>query len=305
MDKYIFQYLQISFLAIIIFTSCGKKKAKTKNASNSVNGIVLENKYKKGESYIITTTWQEIISSTDPLGMQRKDTIKMENTMHFYVNDVDEKGTANVTGKYESMKMGQFNSSDSSTYGTLEGKMFRRMKNSVLKMKIDKTGAVLELTGANEIYSIGLPDSLIDDDKIMKENINNTLAIFPGKVKVGDRWTRSNEITFGYPCKYLNNYQLKEIKNGMALIELTSDLRPFNNPPYTFFPGGIQLKQTLSGNQKGTIEIDVARGKITRSAYNLIISGTAKGTVQGKEMNMQINTDLRITNLVEFGEKEK
>lgn len=278
-------------------------KIKTKKKDDG--RIEILNKYTKGDIYYVTLNWNEKVTSTDESGNTNTTPFVMESVWKYEVLDVDENGISTIKGNYDRMKMGGFDSEDSSTFNDPSAAMMMGMMKYETIMTLDTRGNVLEVTGAEGMYSFGSPDSLLDDNKIMKENAQNGLGVFPDiPVKVGEKWEKTVDISYGYPCTYKNVYTLKSITNGIALIDVNSTMSPLKNVPPTIFPGGYELYQELSGTQTGTVEIDIEKGKILKSSYQVNIGGTATGKMAGKEMSkMPVATDLKMDYTVQFGEK--
>lgn len=263
--------------------------------------ITLENKYNQDETWSIELTWDEKISSTDSTGKTQIQEIKMESLMDYAVKSVDDKGVATITGRYASMKMGDFDSRDSSTYKSNMAMMYQLMASKEIVIRVDRQGHVLEVKGAEGLYSMGMPNSPLDDNKIMQENIEASLGIFPNKmVKKGDTWDRTYSISFGYPAVYKTTYTLKEVKGNMATIEVDSKLEPNKNAPPTYFPGGVELHQELHGSQSGTIIVDLEKGKITTTDLVLKISGKSTGKMGNMPLDIVMSTELRTQTRVIF-----
>jgi len=285
-----------AFLPFVLLTACG---GNTKETSDE--GYDLLHKATKGETYSIHLDWNEKISSTDSTGNTQLTEIRMENVMDYLVTDVDDKGVATIKGKYASMKMGDFDSKDSSTYKNEMGMMYKLMASKEIVMEIDNKGNVLEVTGAEGMYSMGMPNSPLDDNKIMQENIQGSLGIFPGKkVKKGDTWEKTHAISFGYPCIYHDTYTLKDVKDGMATIELKSEMEPNREALPTYFPGGVELRQELAGTQTGTIVLDIEKGKIMSTDCARKINGKAKGQMGNKPVELVMSVDLKVKTEVKF-----
>ena len=300
------KHLLILFSAsLFLFASCGGGDAKKEDKKTADGKIEILNKYTKGEIFYVTLNWDEKVTSTDEKGNKNTTPITMESLWKYEVLDVDENGISTIKGKYDKMKMGAFDSDDSTTFNDPSAVMMREMMKFEITIEVDTRGNVLELTGAEGMYSFGAPDSLLDDNKIMRENMQNGMGIFPDvPVAVGEKWEKNVNITYGYPCSYKNVYTLKSADNGIAVIDVNSTMTPLKDVPPTVFPGGYELYQELSGTQTGTIEVDIEKGKVLKSSYQVNISGTATGKMAGKEMSkVPIATDLKLDYTVQLGEK--
>lgn len=145
----------------------------------------------------------------------------------------------------------------------------------------------------------------MDENKMMRENMQNALAIFPGKkVKKADSWEKTNEVTFGYPGIYKHTYTLKEVKDGIATIEDRAGIKPNLKAPPSYFPGNLIVRMELYGSQSGTITVDIKRGKILETEQTLKLSGKAKGAMDGKAFENVFSTELKTKTEVKFAEKQ-
>lgn len=290
---------------VLFFIACGGGETGKKEDKKADGKIEILNKYTKGEVYYVTLKWDEKVTSTDESGKENSTPINMESVWKYEVLDVDENGVSTIKGKYDRMKFGGFNSEDSATFNDPSAMMFSGMMKYEITMKLDTRGNVLDLTGADGMYSFGAPDSLLDDNKIMMENLQNAMGVFPDvPVAVGEKWERTVDITYGYPCSYKNEYTLKSADKGVAVIDINSTMSPLKDIKPTIFPGGYELYQELSGTQTGTVEIDIEKGKVLKSVYDVKISGTATGKMAGKEMSkVPLSTELKMEYTVQFGEQ--
>lgn len=291
-----------ALLPLVSLNACSVKETGSEVVTEEIE---LVNTYVKGETYSIQLNWDEKISSTDSTGKTQIQDIKMENVMHYEVKDVDNKGTATISGKYVSMKMGDFDSKDSTTWKSDMAMMYQLMASKEITMKIDRKGHVQSVTGAEGLYSMGVPNSPLDDNKIMQENIEGSIGFFPDKkVKKGDTWERTYAISFGYPCIYHDTYTLKEVRDSMATIEVSSKMEPNKEALPTYFPGGVELHQELNGTQSGTYMVDITKGKITQTDCMLKISGKATGKMGDKPLEIIMSTELGIKTKVIFPGQE-
>lgn len=283
------------FLPVIIMAACTNA-----HKAGNTNPVNLAHKSIKGENYSITTTIAEKISSTDSTGNSQVQENNMESEINYTVADVDTRGVATINGKYASLKWGNFDSKKININSdTAMVNYYNLIAQNQISMWVDTMGHVKKVTGAQGLYSMGIKDSPMDDNKILQETVNNALTIFPGKtVKKGDTWETKNKINYGYPGIYKNTYTLKDIVNGKATIEISSQITPNLLAPPTYFPGNISIRMELNGSQTGTIHVDIEKGKIMATDQTLRLSGKSMGTMAGKPfeniMSVEMTTKTKL-----------
>jgi hypothetical protein len=77
---------------------------------------------------------------------------------------------------------------------------------------------------ANERASVvaSLKESF--NEKVLKDQFNKNLSIIPKKVKVGEKWTTSENADPNGSIKVTSNYVLKSLGNGTAEIAVTGGI---------------------------------------------------------------------------------
>ena len=289
--------LPLLILPALLF-SCGEKKEETKKEEKS-EGYDLSYKFNKDESFLVTLIWDEKITSGGE-GSEATQPIQMNTTYKYVVTGLDESGRADLEIRFDHVRMNEFDSDDSSTFDGMTGQMMAPMMKMVFNTSMDSKGALGDLQGAEGFFTFGMPDSLIDDNKVTRDNLDLNFNFLPNKiVKIGDTWTMEKTISFGYPAIYKFTYTLKEVNNGVARIDVKARLTP-NTAGLTIFPGGVVLKQDLAGTREGNIVFDIEKGRLIEAHYHDVISGMAKGTMNGKEMEMPIATDLKMDYTVAY-----
>jgi hypothetical protein len=281
----------ISFFttALLFIQGCGDKK---ENSDVKDNSFSLAYKFKQGQEFYVLLDWSETVDGKDSLGNGKKDTIKMVTTFKYVVDNVDENGVADMSVTYDHLRMGNFDSDDTTQRNTREGMMFAGMMNYVLKTKIDNKGNVLELTGGDNFYTFGQPDSLVDDNACLKTDLAQFFQILPPTdVKNGATWENSHKVNYGYPGNFTNKYKFVGIEDSIATIEITSVVTP-NGDGMTVFPGGFILRQYFNGSRTCIVKFDMKKGIIASSSYHDLYNGTAAGNANGNKIKINLNVDL-------------
>lgn len=281
----------IPFLLIAILFSCSEEKKEIKEEHKDPSKIELAYHLQQGQVFYVTLDWSETVERKDSLGRGNTDTIIMQSVFKYRVDEVHEDGSVNMTLSYDRMKFGTFDSKDTSTFNTQDAMMFKAMANYVLKAKMDKSGYVYELTGADEFYTMGQPDTIVKDNEVMMTDMNQFFHVIPSTaVKVGDTWSMNTKVNFGYAANFASTYTLKSVINDMATIEVVSEISE-NPEGTTVFPGGFVLKQKLKGKHSSTIQFDLKKGLPVNTISNYQYAGEAKGSMMGRgfKLNTVIN----------------
>ena len=83
------------------------------------------------------------------------------------------------------------------------------------------------------------------------------------KAVVGDKWNKSMELTGAFSMSLATDYTLAEIKDGQARIDMAGQVKPVENPDLIEM-GPMKIRQTMSGTQTGSLQVDSATGLLIR-----------------------------------------
>jgi hypothetical protein len=265
-------------------------------------------KLEKGKTYPLTTYQRDTKTMTDPKGQTMNGTSESTDEMSFTVNDI--KGnvydiTLNLIAKRSSQtSQGKTIVVDTKLPIPKEEdlKMIwninRALTGNKLNMKMDTKGNVISITGFDAVYtkvsnSIGTivkdknqKESVVAslkesfNEKVLKDQFNKNLTIIPKKgVKIGGKWTNSENADASGKIKVTSNYILKSVGNGIAEISVTGGI-PKKTEKQTQGEVTHSLSSELS--QNGTIKFDQNTGWITNQ--NISVKTTQIETISnGKE----------------------
>jgi len=266
-------------------------------------------KLEKGKAYRFRIVEEKKdLKTVDGKDMLRKQVIG--RGIEIIVSDVDDDGNVAAEGKYnwvlikheEGDRVVEFDSDQPKdenpvavVYGPIVGRGFG--------CKLDRLGGVVELSGADEMVAavvatlplpnerakteVGRSISVYFGAEATKEMLSDLLGGRPKEaVAPGGTWTTSSE-PGGSPVITESTWTLKEVRAGIAVLETTSKVSP--DPKAAPVRDGIfSVKMTLSGEQKGTIEIDLETGLPLKGRFERDVSGdiqvtdTTKGVVVRK-----------------------
>ena len=141
--------------------------------------------------------------------------------------------------------------------------------------EIELSGTIKEVNGLEEIISdatapMGDQASMVSEqisgsfgDSGLAKNMEMFTAIMPGKIiKVGDTWTNEQFTASGLPLILRNTYTLKSVTDGMATIEVKSDISVDPAKSSTEIQG-MKASYFLEGDRTGTMQMQVKTGFVT------------------------------------------
>ncbi|MDQ1097052.1 MULTISPECIES: DUF6263 family protein [Chryseobacterium] len=252
-------------------------------------------KLEKGKTYPLTTYQRDVKTMTDPKGKTLNGISESTDEMTFTVNDV--KGnvydiTLNLIAKRNSQtSQGKTVVVDTKQPIPKEDdlKMIwninRALTGNKLSMKMDDKGKVISITGFEPVYTkvanavgtlikdadqkAGIVASLKEtfNEKVLRDQFNKNLTIIPKKgVKIGEKWSTSENADAGGKIKVTSNYVLKSVGNGIAEISVTGGI-PKKTEKQAQGPVTHSLSSELT--QNGTIKFDENTGWITNQNINV------------------------------------
>ncbi|ASW72882.1 hypothetical protein IQ37_05630 [Chryseobacterium piperi] len=265
-------------------------------------------KLEKGKTYPLTTYQRDVKTMTDPQGKTLNGTSESTDEMSFTVNDVKDNVydlTLNLISKRNSQTAdGKTIVVDTKQPIPKEDdlKMIwninRALTSNKLNMKMDTKGNVISITGFDPVYTkvSNAVGTLVKDanqkasvvaslkesfnEKVLKDQFSKNLTIMPKKgVKVGDKWSNTENADPNGKIKVTSNYQLKSVGNGVAEISVTGGI-----PKKTDKQAQGPMTHSISSElvQNGTIKFDENTGWITNQ--NITVKTTQVETISdGKQ----------------------
>ncbi|SIR46064.1 DUF6263 family protein [Chryseobacterium sp. RU33C] len=271
------------------------KVAENPAIKDSAGVITQTFKLEKGKTYPLTTYQRDVKTMTDPQGKSITATSESTDEMNFVVDDI--KGnvyemTLNLVAKRSSQSaQGKTVVVDTKLPLPKEDdlKMIwnvnKALTGNKLQMKMDTKGNVISITGFDAVYTkVGnAVGTLIKDanekasvvaslkqsfnEKVLKDQFHKNLMIIPKKgVKMGEKWSTSENADPSGSVKVTSNYVLKSLGNGAAEIAVTGGI-----PKKTEKKAQGTITHSLSSElvQNGTIKFDESTGWITNQNINV------------------------------------
>ncbi len=261
--------------------------------------VELRLRLKGGESYRLRmTTVQKVLQTIQ--GRRQEMNQTMAVGYRFDVTGVDNGGTASVQITYDSIAFRQegpmgvieYDSDNPPPVVPPLARGFAGIVGMGFSMKVTPEGEVLEVDGAEEMLTemldqLELPQgparasikAILQKefgDQALQELMNIALAIYPDRpVGIGDSWSRRMVISRGFPMVVENTWTLKSRKDGIAFIEISSEITP-GPEGSSIGMGPMELNYEIRGTQTGTIELKEATGWIIRSEVTQSLSGEVR-----------------------------
>ncbi len=290
--------ISISFLFLFAFFSVAPTLAQIPDLSlyQAAEKTQYRLKFETGKEYYMQTITEQQIS--DPTVDQEQTTVMTVGTgAKLDVNKIDANGNAQVTYTYKWIKIGIKGATEEKVYDSSkkdstvpkELQWFSPLLEESLLLTITPEGRISEIKELEKVRSNvrqKLPQGPLKeiamsslnrwlDEQSLSESIENSIAIYPDKpVGVGDSWSRNVTYSSKSEMIFENKWTLRERKNGVAIIEVASTIKP--NPqakPTEMGSPGMTSSSEFSGNQKGIIEIQESTGLIIKSKITQQMSG--------------------------------
>ena len=245
-------------------------------------------KLEKGKSYPLTIYQRDVSTMSDPTGKTANGTKESTDEMSFTVNDI--KGnvydiSVNLLGKRVSQSAeGKTVVVDTKQPIPKEDQLKmiwnvnKAMTGNKLALQMDSSGKIISIKGFDPIYakiSTAISSMVKDpaqkeaivknfkttfNEEVLKEQLETSLLVLPAKgVKVGEKWTKTENVSEDGKVKISSNYTLNSVGNGIAEISVSGGMPKKSDKRSQ---DGITHSLTSELSQNGTIKFDQNTGWI-------------------------------------------
>ncbi|QBO58591.1 DUF6263 family protein [Chryseobacterium salivictor] len=265
-------------------------------------------KLEKGQTYPLVTYQKDVQTMTAPDGKSQSGTSETTDEMSFTVNDFKDGVydiTINLTGKRNSQSAnGKTVTVDTKQAEPKEEqlkmmwKVNKALVGNKLKLKMTETGKVISITGFDAVYnkiSASVGSTIKDakdkagfinsfkqsfNEKMLKDQFTKNLVLIPAKgVKIGDKWSASENATPDGKIKLTTTYTLKSVGDGIAQISVAGGI-PKKSDKQT--QEGVTRSMSSELSQNGTITLDQKTGWVKNQ--NIAVKTTQAETLSdGKQ----------------------
>jgi hypothetical protein len=287
-------------------------------SQNQVVSIKLN--LQQGETYGLQTTMTQTIHQTIEGESQ---VIAQTYRIGYSVNVAKVEPNGNIVARAQfssvAMKMNApglgeiaFDSASTTTSTSPEtqaiGAVFGAMVGKGFSMTITPTGAVQNVTGLEELVnsildSLGLSAEEFASSKqtleqqfsaeAQQDAWSSSLDYLPsGPVSVGQSWKKQASLSQGFPILLDTSYTLKDLKGGIATIDVSSTIQSATDASMDL--QGLGISYQLSGTQTGTIQVRLDTGWIAKSSMQQSISGTIGAKIGDQELSWPMSIETQI-----------
>ncbi|MDQ0477380.1 DUF6263 family protein [Chryseobacterium sp. MDT2-18] len=265
-------------------------------------------KLEKGQTYPLVTYQKDVQTMTAPDGKSQSGTSETTDEMSFTVNDFKDGVydiTINLTGKRNSQSAnGKTVTVDTKQAEPKEEqlkmmwKVNKALVGNKLKLKMTETGKVISITGFDAVYnkiSASVGSTIKDakdkagfinsfkqsfNEKMLKDQFTKNLVLIPAEgVKIGDKWSASENATPDGKIKLTTTYTLKSVGDGIAQISVAGGI-PKKSDKQT--QEGVTRSMSSELSQNGTITLDQKTGWVKNQ--NIAVKTTQAETLSdGKQ----------------------
>lgn len=253
-----------------------------------------------GKTYPLTTYQRDVQTVTSPTGETQSGTSESTDEMSFLVNGFD-KGVYDITVNLVGKRSSQTGGGQTIVVDTKQAapkddnmKMMwsinKALVGNKLKMKMQEDGKILSITGFEPIYTkvAASAGTFIKDaaakadflksfktsfgEKSMSEQFTKNFMLIPSKgVKLGEKWTSTENATPDGKIKLSTTYALKSVGDGKAIITVNGGI-PYKSEKKS--QEGITRSMSSELSQTGTLTLDQQSGWITNQNINVKTSQT-------------------------------
>jgi hypothetical protein len=281
----------------------------------------------KGQKYYLKTITEQKISQTI-MGQQQNIEQTFGIAMDFDVVDVNDRGVVEICYVYRWSKFRQKGPMGEMVYDSAQkdpnvqpmAQGFAALIGETFSLKMTPEGRVEKVEGTDKIrenIQKKLPSGIMRQQAMMslqqyidagaiKQIAESSAAMYPDRpVGVGDSWSKKVSIEQGFAMIVENTITVKERKNNVARMEITSVIEP-NPKAKPMDMGAMKVSYQLSGTQKGTMSLDERTGLFVRSKMEQQMSGQVTMSAAGAESGgMAIPMKIEGVTTVEMTERKK
>ena len=305
--KKIFLFLFATALTATLFTACNNSKS-----GGGSDVVEMKLNLQKGKTYTYSTK-TNMNMDMQMMGKQVNTVGNVDFAFKMQVENVDAEHNYHFTSSYDAIRfkmnaMGMDMGYDSKNVGDTVGenmmsgmlrKVFGSMVGKSFHMIMTPKGEVLKVEGLKDLVesmesSINISEQMrasmkkqmeqsFNEDQI-KQSFAQGFYIYPDKaLKVGDSWNKNFD-------KDMNNikmnqdvtFTVKDINSSTVVLELSGKLKSSSVPGQD----SVKIKMELSGDEKGTMEMDRATGMIRQGNIDMDM----KMSAMGNPMTMKVKT---------------
>jgi hypothetical protein len=311
-SKILFPVL-LAMLAVLIGTSCNP--GSTSGNGGSGDKVQLEMNVTAGTVYKQVTKTEQT-SEQKVMGMSTKTSQVTEIYLKNEVLSVDAAGVADVKCTYERVRMEMDNNmtgkmgydSDKDTSDVpAQGAGYKALIGKSIGFKIDKRGTVQSVSGVDSLFDHVLKEVGGDEggaemaavkgalkatfgDEAMKSMMQSASIQYPEVlIGEGDTWGKQISSMGAMPLAMDITYKVDHIDADKVVLSFEGTIKTDKDKALDL--GIVEMSMDLSGDYKGTSEIDRKTGLVLKSTVNQDM----EGSMGAMGMTIPMNIEQKIT----------
>lgn len=276
----------------------------------------------KGKTYPFTTSQKDVMKVTAPTGESQSVTSQNIDEVTFTVEDIKDT-IYDITINFVNKKTSQSGNGKTVVVDTkmaapkeegLKNKwtIDKALVGNQLKMKMDTSGKIISITGFDLIYTkisnalagvtkdTNIRKGLLEqtkagfNEKSLKEQFSKNIMILPQKgVKIGEKWSKSENVSPDGKVKLTTHYTLKSVENGVVTIGIEGGIPKQVNKQSQ---NGVTHSISSSLSQNGKVTFDQHSGWIGKQ--DIYVKTTQIETMtdgkQTQSMTSETNTTVSV-----------
>lgn len=249
-----------------------------------------------GESYGLQfTVEQRRAQSIEGQQREKQEVISFDFVVE--PTSVDDSGVADVLIRVAAVRFQElapqglrsFDSSNPPERLPIKPMALKTMVDRELRARLSPTGSVSEIQGLDEMFAAMLEPlkpwesplkplfiaSLHEQfgPEAIRQIIESIVAPYSGQpIAVGDWWTHNIVQDVGCAVRVEKVFGLAELREGAGVIAVQSRIR--SNPEDRIQQGSRTLAYDLTGEEAGTLEVDLRTGWIIRGELRQLLTGS-------------------------------
>jgi hypothetical protein len=268
---------------------CGREEGKQ---------VDLKLRLRAGETYSLRySTEQRMMQTVGGTQQGAQDKIGFDFVIE--PTHVDEHGVAHVRARIAAIRFArqtqqgvqQFDTRQPPERLTFATGLLLGLVERPFEARLHPSGEVSDVVGLEEIFdaavdAMQVPDGAMKDQMLgplraqfgpaaILDALQSITVTYPDHPVAIDRsWSNQNKLQMGFDITVYNTWTLKEVRDGVAVIDARSKV--WTDPTDSIAAGPMKLAYDLTGGQEGEQEVDLETGWVIRGELRQALRGTVK-----------------------------
>ena len=293
--------MRLSVFAVVVSLACASGPPASRPSPREAISLTL--RLEEGKTYRQRMT-QEMAMSTEVMGQPMDTRSRNVTTMSFAVREVAENADMVVDVTYDAMSMSMDNPMMSFSYDSENPQAvvpemaagLAAMVGQTFTLRFAPDGSVVESAGLAALMERMLDETSREQGPLGEAMRESLLAMFGEEgfeksmemmtghlpdepVRVGDSWSRSVEMPMAFSLRIESTWSLTDIRDGIVHLSVASTVGDGTETVQEMGP--VTMRYLLTGEQRGTMEVDASTGWTLRSRVEATFSGSMSTEIPG------------------------